>query len=828
MIVLLGIVLSQALLYGPALAGRKVLLPLDMLAAPMVYLPLTPGAVGSRSQNELLSDLIFLAEPGRRFAVSELRAGRLPAWTPYRFAGAPVVLARFSPFVLLQCCTESPVILAWAQLFAALVAGFGLYVFCRRVLGLGFWPAAVASWCYPLTGFFILWQGYSTSLPVCWLPWLLLAVEGEVQGPKSKVQSRKSAPIGLSLVTCLVLISGQLDVAGQVLLVSGLYALWRLLDCGLRIADCGIRNGPASSSIPKCEIRNPKSEIRTAVLKLAAGWGLGILLASPYVLPLLEYSHTGARLARRAGGTEERPPAGWSALPKVVLPELHGGMSGGSLGWGGEVQAESSAAGYAGATAMLVLAPLAWRSRRHRSFNVFWALLALVGLSWCLNVPGLVQILRLPGLNMMSHNRLVFADAFAFTAFMATGLEVLLQNQARRRWWFWLPTAVLAALCTWSLCWARSLPEPLATQLQREIVAGKISSWVHDLEGVQRVHSWFWLHYSVAACWCGLGVALWLVIWVRPAWQRWLLPALAPILLGELLWYGHSRIVQQDPALYFPPVRVLEQAAQAAPGRIIGALCLPANLGEACGLRDVRGYDAVEPKEYLELLNLARDAQSPAYSYATSQWMAPSATLTDEGVLEFSPILGMLGVHYVITRQAPPPRTPPAFAEADYWVLTNTTALPRAYVPRRIEVAADARTRLEKLGSPTFAPREVAYLESAVELPAACRGSVEVLAEIPARLTLALHLETPGLVVLADRWDKGWRAYLNGQRVPILKANHALRGVVAPAGEGKLEFRYEPASFAWGLRLAGLGAIGLAAWGGVQSSKLRGRQSWIN
>ena len=73
------------------------------------------------------------------------------------------------------------------------------------------------------------------------------------------------------------------------------------------------------------------------------------------------------------------------------------------------------------------------------------------------------------------------------------------------------------------------------------------------------------------------------------------------------------------------------------------------------------------------------------------------------------------------------------------------------------------------------------------------------------------HMQTRGLVVLADLWDKGWNAYLNGRRVPILRANHAVRRVEVPLGEATLEFRYEPASFAWGLWLA---AVGLAACGG--------------
>jgi uncharacterized membrane protein YfhO len=73
-------------------------------------------------------------------------------------------------------------------------------------------------------------------------------------------------------------------------------------------------------------------------------------------------------------------------------------------------------------------------------------------------------------------------------------------------------------------------------------------------------------------------------------------------------------------------------------------------------------------------------------------------------------------------------------------------------------------------------------------------------------------METPGLVVLADNWDKGWRAYWNGRPVPILRANYAVRGVVVPAGNGTLEFIYKPASLILGLWLAGLAVIVLAGW----------------
>ena len=155
-----GITLGQLILYGPSLAGQRILLPLDILAQADVFIPRTPETSKIIAQNRTLTDLIYVFEPSRRFAISELRAGRLPMWAPYQFAGVPFIWPKFSPFLAFECVTESPVILAWAQLVAALVAGIGAYLFFRRAVGVSFWPAAIGAWCYPLTGFFIFDEGH--------------------------------------------------------------------------------------------------------------------------------------------------------------------------------------------------------------------------------------------------------------------------------------------------------------------------------------------------------------------------------------------------------------------------------------------------------------------------------------------------------------------------------------------------------------------------------------------------------------------------------------------------------------------------------------------
>src|SRR5438067_1549978 len=95
LIVLAGIIFGQFVLYGPSLIGQKILLPLDILAQADVFIPQTPETSKIIAQNRTLTDLIYVFEPSRRFAISELRAGRLPMWAPYQFGGVPFIWPKF-------------------------------------------------------------------------------------------------------------------------------------------------------------------------------------------------------------------------------------------------------------------------------------------------------------------------------------------------------------------------------------------------------------------------------------------------------------------------------------------------------------------------------------------------------------------------------------------------------------------------------------------------------------------------------------------------------------------------------------------------------------
>jgi hypothetical protein len=791
-LIIFGLLLGQTVLYGPSLVGKRYLLPLDILS--QSYLPPDSPYAGLEVKNSSLSDLVYLFEPSRRFAISEWRSGRVPLWNPNEFVGAPFVWPKFSPFLLLGCATESPIILAWVQLAAALVAGTGAYCFFRRLLQVGFWPAAIFAWCYPLTAFFVLWLGFPTSLAVYWLPWLLLAVDFTVQG------TNRWAPVGLAIATALTLVSGHLDLAGQTLLASGLYASWQLL------------------AFPERRL----TTTARAAAKLTMAWGLGFMLASPQLLPMREYLHASYRMTRREAGAEERPPTGLSALPQVVLPDMYGSREAGSLRLVGSNQLESSATAYAGACATLLAAPLAFTDRRNRRLKVFWVLLSVLGLSWSLNVPGIVQVMRLPGLNLLSHNRFTFASAFSILALAAEGLETLRNGTFRWGVWMWTPLLLLAGLGGWCLFRSAQLPEVLVNQLPASIAAGKKIFWVVNLDDVARVQRWFSRHYIQGAIVCGLGVACWGLLrggWVRP---EKLVVGFGALMIAELLWFGVGRAPQSNPALYYPPVSVLTSLANASPGRIVGFSCLPANLAYMAGLRDIRGYDSVDPAQYVELLLALADPRSQKEDYAAVMDIAPRLFGANAGKPVLVPGISLLGVRYILFRGGtPPPELQPDFQADGYCAYANPQALQRVFVPRTAQLVTNAAARLQILSSENFDPGETACVEEPVALPRSCSGTATIKEESSIKVVVSAAMKTPGLLVLTDLWYSGWNAYLAGRPVPVLRVNHAFRGVVLPAGEHRLEFRYEPASFALGVKLAAFAAVALLVWFAVPPLKNR-------
>jgi uncharacterized membrane protein YfhO len=74
-------------------------------------------------------------------------------------------------------------------------------------------------------------------------------------------------------------------------------------------------------------------------------------------------------------------------------------------------------------------------------------------------------------------------------------------------------------------------------------------------------------------------------------------------------------------------------------------------------------------------------------------------------------------------------------------------------------------------------------------------------------MSIATQTTAPGLLVVSEIYESGWRAYVDGEVVEILPTDHALRGIPLPSGEHTVEMQYDPLSLRLGLWISGIATV---------------------
>lgn len=76
------------------------------------------------------------------------------------------------------------------------------------------------------------------------------------------------------------------------------------------------------------------------------------------------------------------------------------------------------------------------------------------------------------------------------------------------------------------------------------------------------------------------------------------------------------------------------------------------------------------------------------------------------------------------------------------------------------------------------------------------------------KITYAFNASTPQFAVLSEiYYNRGWNAYVDGQKADYVKTNYALRGIAIPAGKHTVEFRFEPTAYKTGNAISFWGVI---------------------
>jgi uncharacterized membrane protein YfhO len=153
-------------------------------------------------------------------------------------------------------------------------------------------------------------------------------------------------------------------------------------------------------------------------------------------------------------------------------------------------------------------------------------------------------------------------------------------------------------------------------------------------------------------------------------------------------------------------------------------------------------------------------------------------------------------------------------------VWENERVLPRAFVVPRARPLSPRAEVLQTLKAADF--RAVVFLEGYDGDPGGSGSfrAAEVINYRPNRVEVKVGAGEKGFLVLTDVWYPGWKCTVDGEEVPVYRADYVFRAVPVGPGEHEVVFCFEPDSYRVGrlvtrIALAVLPALVLvlAVWG---------------
>lgn len=186
-------------------------------------------------------------------------------------------------------------------------------------------------------------------------------------------------------------------------------------------------------------------------------------------------------------------------------------------------------------------------------------------------------------------------------------------------------------------------------------------------------------------------------------------------------------------------------------------------------------------------------------------------------------VLDMLNTRYVIH----------SGSQGNEGMNRRSSAAGNAWFVDRITMVKDDEEEMRALNS--FDPLKEAFIheeflpllnEKRLSQPG--NAHISLLEYRPDRLVYEYSTPNDAVAVFSEIWyDKGWKAFVDGKELPILRANYVLRALQLPGGNHQVEFRFEPKSYHLGETISLIASIilvlgaGFAIWRGSVTRKER-------
>ena len=853
------LLLLPLLLFAPVALGGRTLLPADALFLFEPYQSAAAEFGAVFPQNHLLADLILENYAWKHFIVEALQNRELPLWDPYIFAGHPFLangqhsaLYPLSVLFYVLPLWRAFGVFAWLQLG---LAGALTYIFAR-VLAIRRLGGLIAGIVFQFSGFMVI---SSSAHPMIvagasWLPFILAMVELVVQ--QRPALGHRPATLPWALLGALGLGCQMLAGHGEntyfVLLVTGAYALWRLIT---QPAECLPNRGRFVNWLI-CR--------RRAVLWLALMIGLGLVLGAAQFVPYFEVVSGSFRSGTAAATLDQ--VLGWAYPPRRLItfgipnffgnPAHHGYLDvftgrwtpaltfpdGQYVYWGIKNHVEGGA--YLGLLPLLLAAIAVLsqsphlripdpESRRfgirrlwrplHRPYILFFALLSLFSLGCIFGTPLYALVYALPFLSQ-SHSpfRWVFPLTLSVAVLAGFGVEAVTASRNRS-----LKSATSRLLLLNSSFSSVTLFAGLAFWGGVVTLVGLVLSRVFFPRIESLVERMFLslamaptafpdhrAFYSYEFKWValfgllltGTGIVLRvsrcpIFVRRRPVWEF----LAVGLLVLDLIAFGAGFNPAVDPALldYAPPVveflkqdTSLWRYATFTPSGTTKTM--NANTGVFYGFQCVAGYDSLFTRQYADYMALIEEQDERQYNRIASfrEWSSLDSPLTD-----------LLNVKYIITEvEIPNPKYRLVYQDDAVRVYENLTVMPRAYTMPLLatmetddlaSTVQDYDVRMYVMLDPGAWPLDFVSPQPSTPIDQTVTRYTLNEVEIDVLAGEASWL------VLADAYFPGWKAFVRPQgagqdaeeQVLVYRVNGIFRGILLEEpGRWTVRFKYSPDS----------------------------------
>jgi hypothetical protein len=756
----------------------------------------------------LSGDIIYGADVGTDYHEGaglsfwdKLQTVSQPMWNP-KMGGFPQseeIRPQYFPTYPIYFFTTFQRYIGWRYIITMFCAGLGMYVYLRQI-NIGRWAAmwgGVAFMSAPTFLAFPMAGQYAKMGVIALFPWMCLFLERGMQRGRLIHWVGLGAMIGFGVYS-------HPPIMFYALLAIGVYFLFKVYQIFREQADVKLlmqRSGFFTFSVV-----------------------LGLAFGAEGSFPLFLYTRTESKRAtgQEAGGkTEEQQLAyarSWSLHPEevasLVVPEFGGydaPLEGRKNYWGRNPAKYNSE--YFGILAVLLALMMVPEFRR-RPLVAMWAGIFVLALSYMLGEHTPVHWLAfhlLPGANVQRTIGMgAFVFAFAGCVLAGLGLHRVLEADEgeravlRRRLLIaggaLTGFALLVALFPKAITggWIAAVYSDITPRQQQVLAAGY--NWIAKgglyvalvaAAGAALIYLRLQQKITVTVLIAGLCLLTLFDTWrVDKVYLTYVDPDRYTDIRAE-----NPRAVQflkADPELFrifpIPSFKILDQ-----PGYHLYGVPIITGFHDLTIGRYDRILQEIEP--VVQMLS-AKYMQGAEVPYGDGELLAA-----------IQPLLNLLNGKYLVV---PKPLElqvtdfPLRYESERFRLYENTQVLPWYYLAPEVEVVEDGMQVLERLRSGQVDPQRVVLLEEQPSIMLDGKGDVSrdraepLTYDLPAGLIrLRTHSEGARVLVVSENYHTNWSVFVDGQPAQMLRANYVWKGVVVPAGDHEVEFRYFSTTLAW-------------------------------